>query len=102
MYYIYIIHSAKSDKYYVGYTTNIELRLHSHNYQETFNTYTKKHRPWILRALFCCGESESIAVKLEKFIKKQKSRKLIELLCDPFFIPTDYLAPLVRVPQVRD
>jgi len=53
-------------------------------------------------ALFECGMSESQATIIERFIKKQKSRKLIELLCNPSFIPVGKLAQLVRVPHVRD
>ena len=39
---------------------------------------------------------------LAGFIKKQKSRRLIEQLVDTDFIPTGRLAQLVRVPQLRD
>ena len=73
MYYLYVLYSASANKYYVGYTSNIEIRLNQHNNQESFNTYTKKHRPWILKALFSCGEDESVAMKLEKYIKSKKA-----------------------------
>jgi putative endonuclease len=102
MYFICIIYSPGSGMYYVGYTTDINLRLHKHNNQENFNTFTRKHRPWILAALFSCGDSESEAIKLERFIKKQKSKSLIEKLLVEDFHPTGNLAQLVRVPQVRD
>ena len=102
MYFIYILFSESADKYYVGYSTSPTDRLNRHNNQEHFNTFTKKHRPWSLKAVFQVSESESDALMLEKFIKRQKSRKLIEKLCDPDFIPTGKLAQLVRVPQLRD
>jgi len=101
-YYIYILFSKENDKYYVGYTNNFKQRLIQHNTQEFFNTYTSKYRPWALAAVFECGPSEKDAIKLERFIKKQKSRKLIEKLIDPLFIPEGSLAQLVRVPHVRD
>src|SRR5688572_30806433 len=97
-----MLYSVKADKYYVGYSSNPQLRVKQHNGQDCFNTYTSKFRPWELMALFECGEKESTAMELEKFIKKQHSRKLIEQLLNPDFIPTGKLAQLVRVPQLRD
>ena len=59
------------------------------------------------RNFFECGTEEKEAVRLERFIKKQKNRKLIELLVNPEFTPVDSLAlpiaiGMVRVPHVRD
>lgn len=87
--------------YYVGYTNDYLRRLKEHNEQEKFNTFTSKHRPWDLKAAFACGNSESDAVKIERFIKKQKSKNFIErlILADNF---TGSLAQLVRVPKLRD
>ncbi len=101
MYYIYIIYSDTADLYYVGYTIDPQHRLVEHN-TSLHNTFTSKHRPWVIKALFESGLSESNTIIIERFIKKQKSRKLIELLCNPGFIPDGKLAELVRVPHVRD
>ena len=101
MYYIYIIYSEHAHNYYVGYTTDPQRRLIEHN-TNPHNTYTSKHRPWVMKALFESGMSESQAIIIERFIKKQKSRKLIEMLCNPGFIPVGKLIQLVRVPYVRD
>jgi putative endonuclease len=56
----------------------------------------------MLKAVFQCGTTKAEAMQIEKFVKKQKSRNLLEQLCDPSFIPTEYLAQLVRVPHLRD
>ena len=101
MYYIYILYSEKAKLYYVGYSSDPVRRLIEHN-STPFNTFTAKHRPWLLKASFECSTSESDAIKVERFIKKQKSRRLIEQLCDKNFTPTGLLAPLVRVPDVWD
>ena len=101
MFYIYIIYSPSADKHYVGYSSDPQRRLIEHN-TKPFNTYTSKYRPWILKAVFECNEKEAEAIKIERFIKKQKSRKLIEQLIDEKFTPSGYLAQLVRVPWVRD
>jgi putative endonuclease len=102
MYFIYILYSIPANKYYVGYTTDIDNRLHQHNNQEHFNTFTSKYRPWMVRALFSCGNNESEAIQIERFIKKQKSRTLLEHLTNKEFVPTGRLAQLVRVPHLRD
>ena len=79
MVYLYILYSPSSDKYYVGYSNDVERRINEHNNSER-TTYTSKHRPWLLVAIYSCGNFESDAVKIESFIKKQKSRKLVEQL----------------------
>ena len=101
MFYIYILYAPNADKYYLGYSEDPARRLIEHN-TKPFNTYTSKHRPWILKAVFQCSEIESDAIRLERFIKQQKSRKLIEQLIDKNFVPSGVLAQLVRVPDVRD
>ena len=55
--------------YYVGYTSNVELRFNQHNSSER-NTFTSKHRPWILKTHFEINGSEADAMRIEKFIKK--------------------------------
>ena len=101
MFYIYIIYSETSDKFYVGYSSNPWKRVVDHN-ENSIDKYTGKHGPWILQVVFQVSESRSEAMKIEKFIKKQKNRKLIERLINPEFIPTGPLAELVRVPYLRD
>ncbi len=101
-FFIYILYSPGADKYYVGYSSDYVKRLNEHNTQDHFNTYTSRFRPWELAAVFQAGDEEAGAMRLERFIKKQKSRRLIEQLVQADFIPTGSLAQLVRVPHVRD
>lgn len=100
MYYIYILYSRTSDKYYVGYSDDPFRRLKEHN-TSSFNTYTSKHRPWEFAVLFECGSERSAAMKTEKFIKNQKSRRFIEQLITAKNLHSS-LAHLVRVPHMRD
>jgi putative endonuclease len=68
-----------SNKYYVGYTSDFRKRLREHNdLSHGKNTFTHKNGPWELKCVFECGQSESGAIQIERWIKKQKSRKLIE------------------------
>ena len=100
MYYIYILYSESSDKYYVGYSSDPFRRLNEHN-KSLLSTYTSKHRPWDLKAIYSCGDNKTLAIELERFIKKQKSRKLIQSLIEGQIL-TGVLAQLVKVPHVRD
>ena len=101
MYYLYILYSFGSDIYYLGHSDNPLARFIQHNNNEG-DTFTGKHKPWELVAVFECGDSRSQALEIERFIKKQKSRILIKKLIDPLFVPKGKLAQLVRVSHVRD
>ncbi len=81
MFYLYIIYSIKSDKYYIGYSENPERRLIEHN-TDPRPTYTSKHRPWVLKAAIPITESKSYAIKIERSLKKLKSRRFIEKIIE--------------------
>jgi putative endonuclease len=81
MYFIYIIYSEKSDKYYIGHSENPERRLIEHN-TDPRTTYTSKHRPWILKASVPVTNYKGDAVKIERKLKRLKSRKLIEKIIE--------------------
>ena len=98
--FIYILYSSSIDKYYVGYSSNPWNRIVQHN-SNSKDKYTGKAQDWVLKAVFQV-ESENIAVQIERFIKKQKSRNLIELMCCEDFVGENILSQLVRVPHVRD
>ena len=74
MWYMYILYSEKIDKYYVGYTDNLEKRLERHN--SGWGRFTKPGIPWKIR-YFEEYEQKSDAIKRERQIKKRKSRKCI-------------------------
>ena len=99
MYFIYIIYSKSSDIYYVGYSGDVNQRLKQHN-ELAEGTFTSKHRPWILKAVFSCGD-RAVTMRAEKFIKKQKSKSFIEALINGVSL-TGILSHLVRVPHARD
>ena len=99
--YVYILHSKPHDKYYVGSSTDPWRRLIEHNSTDRI-TFTSKYRPWELVAVFEVCKGTFSATQIEKFIKKQKSRSLIEKLADPSFHSEGKLAQLVRVPHLRD
>ena len=76
-YYIYILKSEKTRKYYVGSTNNIARRLERHNRGKVLST--KSETPWemIYSEKF---DTLSKARKRELQIKNWKSRSAIERL----------------------
>jgi putative endonuclease len=100
MYFVYILHSAKFDKYYIGSTEDPERRISEHN-TSPFNTYTSKYRPWTLAATFPLGETRDIAVRYERKLKSMKSRIIIKDLI-AHDSDVGYFTQLVRVPTSRD
>jgi len=80
MIYVYILYSKRSDKYYIGLTTNVNRRLEEHNNPLVYNKYTAKHLPWELKVFFKCSDSRGEGLSIERFIKNQKSRLFLEKL----------------------
>ena len=104
IYSIYILHSESANKYYVGYSHDVQARLQDHNAgdrPQQSAKYTFKHRPWTLACSFEVGNSRGEAMKVEKYIKRQKSRKFIEQIIQ-VQQDREKLAQLVRVPVCRD
>ena len=72
MYTVYILYSEQFDRFYVGQTDNITIRLERHNAGTVKST--KAYIPWkiVYTQEF---ETRSQAVRREHEIKKKKSRK---------------------------
>ena len=77
MFFVYIIKSVLSGKYYIGCTDNINRRLNEHN--SNLSKYTRNKGPWMLKYK---EQYESLkeARRREKQIKSWKSRESIEKL----------------------
>ena len=73
----YILYSQKLDKYYVGFTHDLSLRLQRHN--SGWGKFTHAGIPWKL-VYFEEFTTKSDAIKREREIKRKKSRKYIEKL----------------------
>jgi len=76
-YFVYILYSEKIDKYYIGYTSDLTQRLDFHNSIEKNKIWSKRGIPWNL-VFSHQANSKSDALKLEKFIKRQKSRSFVQ------------------------
>ena len=76
-FYVYFLKSLKDGSYYVGVSKNVMRRLKEHNHG--FSKFTAPHRPYELKRVEKFSKIED-AYKREIFIKKKKSKKIIELI----------------------
>jgi putative endonuclease len=80
MHYVYILQSEKVEKYYVGQTPDLELRLKFHN-ELSESSFTPRYRPWkLLLAIPVNNGSEAVFV--EGYIKGRKSKHYIRRLME--------------------
>jgi putative endonuclease len=73
--FVYILHSGKLGKYYVGQTSNVEKRLIAHN--KGSNRFTSKGVPWKLIKIYTCDDRTE-AIKLERKIKKRGIKRYLD------------------------
>jgi putative endonuclease len=100
MYYTYILYSEIADRYYIGYTSDLEDRLRHHNSGGTKST--KRGIPW---KIICYEEHETKydAIIREHEIKKKKSRKHIEYLISKNAVPLsdDHFALKKEIQKIK-
>ena len=75
MYFVYIIYSQKLDKYYIGFSADIEDRLAKHNRKS--KGFSNLGRPWIL-VYSEAFDSKKKAMEREKQLKNWKNRDRLE------------------------
>jgi putative endonuclease len=75
--YVYILYSARLDRYYVGESEDPQRRLLEHLGHKYKGAATGKATDWEIRLAIACND-RSHARKLELWIKAQKSRVIVE------------------------
>ncbi len=78
MFTVYVLFSEKFNKHYVGFTSDLESRLLSHNVLAT-KGFTIKYRPWkiIYTKIF---DSKKEAMEYELWLKSGIGRNFIKTL----------------------
>jgi putative endonuclease len=76
--YVYILYSEQLGKYYIGSTSNINIRINLHLHSAK-TKYTHQADDWILHYNIECA-SKPQAVAIEKHIKSMKSKAYINNL----------------------
>jgi putative endonuclease len=74
-YYVYVLYAKSYNKIYIGYTSNLEQRINSHNVLAN-KGWTIKFRPWnmVYSEEF---DSKSEALRRENELKTAKGRLFI-------------------------
>ncbi len=78
MFTTYVLYSEKYDKIYIGFTSNLEQRLLSHN-KLSKKGWTVRYRPWrlVYREDY---ESKQEAMRRERQLKSYRGRQFIRTL----------------------
>ena len=73
-YVVYILESETGQRFYIGHTNNLHIRLKQHN--ENNLGWTKRYRPWKL--LYSeAFTTKPEAIQKEKYLKSLKNRNAI-------------------------
>jgi putative endonuclease len=75
---VYILHSQKLDRYYIGFTENLEQRLLFHDNSPS-RKFTSNAKDWMLFFEISC-DSKSQGLAIENHIKMMKSKVYIQNL----------------------
>ncbi|NQT90876.1 MAG: GIY-YIG nuclease family protein [Candidatus Omnitrophica bacterium] len=76
MYYVYILRSKKDrDRFYIGYTTDLDRRLREHN--ESRSLYTKRHAPWCVET-YISFSSKELAKDFERYLKSGSGKTFVK------------------------
>ena len=74
IYWTYILFSKQINKFYVGHTSDVQVRLEQHNAAK--GSFTKRGIPWKL--VWCLQKnSRSEAIVLENKIKKRGAKRFL-------------------------
>jgi putative endonuclease len=82
MYYVYIIHSQKSNKLYKGSTADLKQRIKEHNSEKVKST--KSGVPWTL-LYYEAFTNKTDALIEERFLKSGKGKERIKYLFKNYF-----------------
>ena len=71
---IYILLSQKSDRYDIGQTNNLEIRLRQH--QDGRNSWANRYKPWVV-IYQNRHTTRAEAIKEERYLKSLKNKERI-------------------------
>ena len=74
-FYTYVLKSEIDQSWYIGYTEDLDRRLHEHNSGRSFTT--KKKIPWIIIYYESCLSKDD-AIAREKYLKSGMGRRYLK------------------------
>lgn len=75
MFYVYVLRSEKTEKFYTGFTSDLKKRLAQH--RKRTSPYTKLHGPYELIYYEACMDAND-ALAREKFLKSGLGKRYIK------------------------
>jgi len=86
---VYILYSSHSDKIYIGFTSDLISRFHSHN-SLSHKGYTTRFRPWAV--IFCEYHTQKAdALNRDMYFKSGMGRKWIKEQIREYFPFNGYI-----------
>ena len=79
-YYVYVLYSRSSLKYYIGQTSDMKRRLLQHN-DANYKSYTSRYAPWEVYWMTRVATRAS-AMKMERYLKKKRRPFIVRLKTD--------------------
>lgn len=70
-YYVYVLQSVGYDRFYTGFSENLENRLKSHNAGK--DPHTAKYRPWRIKTAIAFTDRNK-ALEFERYLKSPSGR----------------------------
>lgn len=74
MYYVYVLRSQKSGRFYTGFTVDLRKRLKEH--LKNFSTHTNKRGPYTL-IYYEASKNQSDAMAREKYLKTGMGKRYL-------------------------
>ena len=93
MYFVYILQSLKSGRFYIGQTDCIIIRFHQHMAGEVRST--KGYRPWWMPHYEIC-ETRKQALQRERALKRKKSAESLRRIIVRAYTDLDLSVPQIR------
>ena len=83
--YVYVLESLKTGGLYIGYSANLDKRLHEHNKGLTFST--KPYRPWHL-IFYKAYLNQDDVKRRERYLKTSQGSRLLKRMLKEYLYLT--------------
>jgi putative endonuclease len=71
----YVLYNKTHDRYYIGHTNNIEIRLKQHS--DGRNSWTNRYKPWVV-IYQNKHPTRAEAMREERYLKSLKNKERIQ------------------------
>ena len=77
MFFVYVLQSLKDQKFYTGFTSNLEKRIEAHNNREVQST---KYRIPLKLIFYEAYLNEKDAIRREDYLKTAKGKRTLKMM----------------------